>query len=287
MRPAASIITTSAFALISIVGSLALLPAGGCVASTTKADPNIIKCTPGNYVFCRCQNRAEGTKLCNEDGHSFQKCDPCETADNPVLPDDPNHPPPEVDAGADAAPPPVAAVCGDKIVQDGEDCDDGNKIEDDGCDSECHLGGSNPLTSRSCPGLATHVWAKSVTYIGTTLGSTNTGSAKPTCISSMGGNPTTGAAGPDRVFKVIAHKTGKLTVTTSDTNYDSFVYVTDNCAPTADGSLSYLACSNNTNGVGGETLSIPVTAGKSYSVLVDGAGISQQQGAFRVTFSIQ
>jgi hypothetical protein len=131
------------------------------------------------------------------------------------------------------------------------------------------------------------VWSKAVVYEGTTVGSTNTGSAKPTCDSTMGGNPTTGAAAPDRVFQVTAHRTGKLTVTTSDTNYDSFIYVTDNCMPGANGELSYLACANNTNGVGGETLSIPVTAGKSYSVLVDGAGISQQQGAFRVTFSIQ
>ena len=259
----------------------------GCAGKSDMAPDSIVKCTPGNYVFCRCQNREEGTKLCNEDGHSFGKCDPCETAANPALPDDPNHPPAVVDAGGDDATKPPASVCGDKIVQDGEDCDDGNVTEDDGCDSQCHLAGSNPLGSRSCPGLDTHVWTKAVTYIGTTIGSTNTGSAKPTCISTMGGNPTTGAAGPDRVFKVTAHKTGLLTVVTADTNYDSFIYATDNCAPLADGSLTYLACANNTNGVGGETLSIPVTIGKTYSVLVDGAGISQQQGAFRVTFSIK
>lgn len=284
MRPFASVVTG---AILALAGVLALAPTSGCSSSTAATD-NGVKCTPGNYVFCRCQDRQEGTKLCNPDGHSFGKCEPCETDTNPSIPDEPGHPPPEVDAGGDKdVEQPVTAKCGDKLVQDGEDCDDGNMVDDDGCDSDCHLAGSNPTTSRSCPGLETHVWSKPVTYIGTTVGSTNTGSAKPTCTSTMGGNPTTGAAGPDRVFKITAHKTGKLTVTTTDTNYDCFVYVTDTCTPASDGSLGYLACANNVNGVGGETLSVPVTAGKSYSVLVDGAGISQQQGAFRVTFAIQ
>jgi hypothetical protein len=35
-------------------------------------------CTPGAYVFCRCENRNEGTKLCKEDGTSFAACAPCE-----------------------------------------------------------------------------------------------------------------------------------------------------------------------------------------------------------------
>jgi hypothetical protein len=35
-------------------------------------------CTPGAYVYCRCQNRDEGTKLCNDDGAGFQACLPCD-----------------------------------------------------------------------------------------------------------------------------------------------------------------------------------------------------------------
>lgn len=31
-------------------------------------------CTPGDYVFCRCADRTEGTKKCNDDGQSFQAC---------------------------------------------------------------------------------------------------------------------------------------------------------------------------------------------------------------------
>jgi cysteine-rich repeat protein len=273
---------------VSLAGFLVLASASplaeGCATSTGAVD-STVKCTPGSYVYCRCKNREEGTKLCKEDGRSFDVCDPCESPDNPVEPTDPNNPPPEVDASTDRVVPPSAS-CGDKVVQDGEDCDDGNAIEDDGCDSTCKLAGTNPAATRSCPGLDVHVWSKPVSYVGTTQGSTNTGSAKPTCPGTGAGNPTTGAAASDRVFRVFAHKTGQMTVTTSDTSYDSFLYVTTACTPGANGELGYLACKNEVNGVGGETLQFPVTAGKSYSVIVDGAGISQQQGAFRVTFAV-
>ena len=280
-----STVLSAACAGFVLLGSLALVPVGGCVTTTAAAVDPITKCTPGAYVYCRCKNRDEGTKLCNPDGHSFATCDPCESPSNPALPDDPKHPPVEVDAGKDAAPSVGPPVCGNGIVEDGEDCDDGNKIEDDGCDNTCHLNGRDPLTTRSCPGLDTHVWSKSVSYVGSTPGSTNR-SVTPTCPGTGTGNPTTGAAAADRVFHVTPHKTGTMTVTTSDTNYDSFLYVTTACTPGPNGEVTYLACMNAVNGVGGETLSFPVTAGQAYSVIVDGAGISQQQGAFRVTFAI-
>lgn len=270
-------------AVFAVLGSLVVVPfaLGGC-SSKSDASPAAVKCTPGNYVFCRCQDREEGTKLCNEDGASFGKCEPCETADNPAIPDDPYNPPPEVEVDGgdeDVKQPPGPGTCGDKAVQDGEDCDDGNKVEDDGCDSSCKLAGTNPLGTRSCPGLDTHVWSKPVTYAGTTLGSTNTGTAKPACPTASG----TGSTAADRVFKVTAHKTGTMTAVLTDTNYDAFIYVSNMCV--AD-NVAYIACSNKVTGVGGETLTFPVTAGTSYSLLVDGTG-TVREGAFRVTFSIQ
>ncbi len=41
-------------------------------------------CTPGAYVFCRCEQRQEGTKLCSDDGKAFAACN-CEDA--PLSPD--------------------------------------------------------------------------------------------------------------------------------------------------------------------------------------------------------
>lgn len=257
------------------------LTASGCTAkSGATADP-ATKCTPGNYVFCRCQSREEGTKLCNEDGQSFGKCEPCETEDNPGIPDDPYNPPVEYDSGRDATGP--GPVCGDKIVQDGEDCDDGNKIEDDGCDSTCHLFGKNAAATRSCPGLDLHVWSKPVTYLGSTVGAPAPGGLKMVCPSTTGGPSTTGSA-PERIFNVTAHKTGMMTAYTSDTDYDSFIYAVKPCATT---DIVPITCGNAKSGVGGESITFPVTAGQSYAVFVDGSGISIQQGNFRLTVSIQ
>lgn len=250
----------------------------GCASSKSSAKEEKL-CTPNAYVYCRCKDREEGTKLCNEDGTGFGACEPCETPDNPEVPTDPL--PPNQDASTDA-PADAAASCGDKVVQDGEDCDDGNDVDDDGCDKTCKLAGANPLATRSCPGLDVHVWSSPVLYDGTTTGSPNTGST-PTCPSVEGNTPTTGAAAGDRVFRVTVHKTGTLKVETSNTNYNDYVYASDTCKS---GDNQYLACSNKVDGVGGEAITLPVQAGKTYTVFVDGAGLPPNTGTFRVTFSM-
>ena len=51
-------------------------PEGGAVP----AEGGVPRCTPGNYVFCRCSDRTEGTKQCRADGLSF---DPCATSTGP------------------------------------------------------------------------------------------------------------------------------------------------------------------------------------------------------------
>jgi hypothetical protein len=71
-------------------------------------------CTPGNYVFCRCRDGSEGTKLCNQDGQSFQPCDACQSSSDEVPPtppqedaspgDDDAQAPPDVQKPPDDAP---------------------------------------------------------------------------------------------------------------------------------------------------------------------------------------
>jgi hypothetical protein len=74
-----------------------------CKSSDTNATPSGVKCTPGNYVFCRCMDRNEGTKLCRPDGVSFDTC-VCDGSQPPPT-DDPDSgiigstPPVEIDAG--------------------------------------------------------------------------------------------------------------------------------------------------------------------------------------------
>ncbi|MEA2752360.1 MAG: hypothetical protein QOI41_6503 [Myxococcales bacterium] len=74
-----------------------------CKASDTSSAAPPVKCTPGAYVFCRCEDRSQGTKLCRPDGISFDDCK-CDGTGGPVI-EDPDSgmiistPPEEVDAG--------------------------------------------------------------------------------------------------------------------------------------------------------------------------------------------
>jgi cysteine-rich repeat protein len=280
------------------IGTTILL---ACTEPTTKAKDDKF-CTPGAYVFCRCQDRQEGAKLCKEDAKSFGPCEPCETFDNPEIPDNgtssgfPEHPfdggSSLTDARADADAT-ATSGCGDGIVQAGEDCDDKrNPDPNDGCDLKCKLSGAAPLASNSCPGLVVHVWGgdHKPTLVATTKNSGNRQLATPTPGNCTGdGNvPTSGSAGPDRVFQVIAHKTGTMTVATTETDYNCLLYVANACAD----DVVWTTCANKVDGIGGETISFPVTDGKTYYVFVDGALPSsldtlQTKGDFRVTFAIQ
>lgn len=254
--------------------------------TTTPKAKSDKECSPGAYVFCRCQDRQEGTKLCKDDGQSFGPCEPCETSDNPEGPLEPGDPGPdqpfpEPDAGDDGGSDPNGR-CGNRIVENGEDCDDGNENETDGCDSKCKLAGETPPSSVACPGLEVHVWggAHKPTLASNTAGSGNR-RINPTCSSTT--YPTTGAAATDRVFKVIAHKAGTLKVTTSDVSYSMFLWASKACASDVN---AYIACVNDVEGNGPEQMSFPVDAGKTYHVFVDGYGAANKEGEFRVTFQI-
>lgn len=277
----------SGVALLIVIATSVLV---ACSASTATKEDKL--CTPGAYVFCRCQDRQEGSKLCKEDAKSFGPCEPCETYDNPEIPLNPGETPRPVappdggtttDSGAKAG-------CGDGIVEDGEDCDDKNTNETDGCDSKCKLAGTAPAASNACSGLKVHVWGGEhrPSLAATTNGSGNR-QTKTVCPSAAGNTPTSGAAGPDRVFEVVAKKSGMMTVAVTDTNYNAYIYASDTCPGD---SVTWLACSNRSDGIGDETISFPVDAGKSYFVFVDGSlpsslDSSLLSGNFRVTFSIQ
>ena len=90
------------------------------------------------------------------------------------------------------------------------------------------------------------------------------------------------------MFRVVAHKTGTLTIGVDDTDYNAFLYASKTC-PTDD--VEWALCANEVDGAGAEALSFPVTSGETYYVFVDGAlpsdlDTSVLEGAFRVTFSI-
>lgn len=55
-----------------------------CSASQKATDGERI-CTAGAYVFCRCQDRTEGTKKCHDDGEGFDECLPCDGSGDPGI----------------------------------------------------------------------------------------------------------------------------------------------------------------------------------------------------------
>lgn len=73
---------TSAFVALVLLG-LTGLAIAAC-SSTNAVTEGSVKCTPGNFVYCRCENRSEGTKLCHPDGVSFDPCR-CDGTDEPFT----------------------------------------------------------------------------------------------------------------------------------------------------------------------------------------------------------
>jgi cysteine-rich repeat protein len=284
-----SLRTTAAW----VVSACALILAS-CAASQVKTET---LCTPGRQVFCRCQDRGAGTKTCSSDGTSFSTCEPCESDENPegpLLPGDPRgpyvpEPPVRPDGGTDGGDggSTGASVCGDGTVQLNEDCDDKNAIELDGCSSTCKLSGSSTLASSACPGLEVHVWGGAHKP---TLDTTTSGSGNRTVTPACGGggdggaSPSTGSTAPDRVFRVVAHKTGTLDVVTSNADFSMLLYASATCDP---GANTALGCANENASAGAESLSFKVEAGRTYHVFVDGHGTGIREGAFRISFQIR
>lgn len=169
--------------------------------------------------------------------------------------------------------------CGDKIVQDGEACDDGNAVEDDGCSTKC-LPAGDARTMGPCPGQTVHVWGPPVTWPGDTTNMGNDFKNTTAC----GGS--TGVSGPDRVYAVTAHKTGTMSVATSNVTWDNMIYMSAACptAGTPPRKVTDTAC-GDTRGTGGESMSFPVTSGQTYYVFVD--GYLAYKGPYTMTIDIQ
>jgi cysteine-rich repeat protein len=120
---------------VALAAAALVVGAQGCGSSSDATSGTGIHCTPGNYVFCRCADRAEGTKLCKDDGASFEACttgttgvcqeDTTDPNANTELPPD-QQPQPPMEAGApgsavDTCPGnPIAVIAGAPIIVDGD-----------------------------------------------------------------------------------------------------------------------------------------------------------------------
>lgn len=170
-------------------------------------------------------------------------------------------------------------TCGNGEAEPGEQCDDGNTQNGDGCSSTCT---NEPTTCAVATPVALSL-GQPTTIDGTTVGGeTNFNSTKAPCSS---------APGPSKVYAVTAASTGFLTawLERDQTAFDSVLYVRSSCNSDA----STLLCANHTNAGsplpvatgGGEVVSVPVQQGQTYYVVVDGAA-GGAQGAFRLLLDL-
>lgn len=67
------------FGSLTAVGVVLVATQGCSLLGEDRVTKEDRLCTPGAYVFCRCADRSEGTKLCKPDGKSFE---PCQTSAN-------------------------------------------------------------------------------------------------------------------------------------------------------------------------------------------------------------
>jgi cysteine-rich repeat protein len=228
-------------------------------------------CMLGSNVFCRCVDRSAGTKLCL-DGQSFGVC---RISKSRTCDEDPTYvPPPERDGGTtskrDGAPTPAGdggspsgPVCGDDIVDDGEACDDGNLVNGDLCSAAC-LPIGDPPKGGVCPGIAVHLWdTETVTASATTTPYDNAHRSAFVCNDSS-----TGQFANDRVFAVTAHVAGVLVAEVSDSTFNQVLFARRTCSD----DQSEFNCADAYYANTGEKLELPVEAGDTSYIFVDGTG---------------
>jgi cysteine-rich repeat protein len=177
--------------------------------------------------------------------------------------------------------------CGDGREQPvtGEECDDGNTDDGDGCSSTCHLefcgdgiaqpgigeqcdGGDDSMCPEGCQSDCrcphgacvgtTEIPPEGGTFFGTTSGS-DTESA-----------PCVADTGPEKVFAWTPARSGVATIDTCGSSYDTVLYVREAiCEDTS----RDIACNDDFCGVGSSVFP-EVQAGTTYFIFVDGFGAS-------------
>lgn len=178
----------------------------------------------------------------------------------------------------------TGTFCGDGKVDKDEACDDGNKVEGDGCSNSCQKVDGDPASASACPGHPVSVWpGRTVTGTGSTtaLANTFTKTGSSCIVSTNNLN-----AAPDHVYEVTAEGAGTLKVTlTPEATANLMLVARTTCADPATQGANM--CANNGEAGGVETMSLPVTAGQKIAVAVDGAGTVGNKGTYSISFQLQ
>jgi cysteine-rich repeat protein len=112
--------------------------AAGCIAKCLaleargKTDGSCDPLAPGDNATFACILRMEGQAAATITRHCLDKPECLSNPFSFILPT-------QRSVDMLVAPLAVCSVCGDGHVESGEECDDGNRVSEDGCSADCHL----------------------------------------------------------------------------------------------------------------------------------------------------
>jgi cysteine-rich repeat protein len=166
------------------------------------------------------------------------------------------------------------SACGNAVIEGGEQCDDGNMADLDGCTIACQL--EPPGANENCPGEEIVLVQQGDTYQGNIAAGTTNLAANITL------NSCTSSLGRDAVYQITAPIDGVLVASVPTAAFNVSLGARSACADAA----SQITCSNASAGNGGEAVTFTVTQGTTYYLIVD-APTAAAFGSFNLLVSIQ
>ncbi|AKU98852.1 hypothetical protein AKJ09_05516 [Labilithrix luteola] len=190
------------------------------------------------------------------------------------TPNDAAHPSPTGDSGTSETST-GGPTCGNRKLESGEQCDDGNTQNNDGCSADCKIESAGPEdVCDGAPLTLTHEDGSTL-YTGQILGST--AKLYNHYSSSCGGG-----SGADAVYKIESPMVGRATVRLS-AGFEAIVSVRSTCEDVK----TEIACAETSTDAGAnrELLSFPVYPGSPIYLMVDGYGGAK--GEFTLDVQVQ
>ncbi len=174
------------------------------------------------------------------------------------------------------------SVCGNDVIEGGEQCDDANTANGDGCSSTCQL---EPVTGNdTCSdGLANPIQLTpqpNGSHTATiTSGTTNLANNQAFGLCS--------SSGPDAIYTVKAPMDSVLSLEVPVAGFNVTLGVRTSCpASSSANNTDVRGCANATSEDGGESLAVGVEKDKLYYIFVDGAA-SNEKGAFTLHVDVR